>query len=82
MKLTNSPWPMVRLTSFSAWTGPSAVGKVRETPLASITGAAVAAAGTGRSAGRGRFITPRSPECRRAAQDVGRSAPSSWTARG
>ena len=38
MKLTKSPRSMVRLTSFSAWTGPSAVGKMRETSRAVMTG--------------------------------------------
>ena len=38
MKLTNSPWPMLRFTSFNACTGPSAVWKTRFSPFASITG--------------------------------------------
>ena len=38
MKLTNSPAPMVRFTSFNACTGPSAVWKTRLRLWASITG--------------------------------------------
>ena len=38
MKLTNSPFPTVRFTSFNACTGPSAVWNTRFRPLASMTG--------------------------------------------
>jgi uncharacterized RmlC-like cupin family protein len=43
MKLTNSPRATESVTSFSAWTGPSAVSKTRSTPRASMTGASVRA---------------------------------------